>query len=265
MNRSSIYLLLLSLCWALSLPAQGVQTFKEQPIFQNGEAGYACYRIPAIVKSGDGRLLAFAEGRKNGCNDFGNLDIVLKTSTDQGETWSALQVVVDNGTIQAGNPAPVVDLKDPNYPNGRVMLVYNTGNNGEYEVRHGKGLREVWLKTSDDHGVTWSEPRNITSQAHRPSSPPKYNFQEDWRSYALTPGHAIQLQSGRIYVSANHSVGAPKAGFNEYQSHAIYSDDHGANWKISESVDIPSSNEAMAVELTNGQVMLNIRQQNGEK
>ena len=265
MKRSMISLLVLSCCWAFTLSAQGVQTFSERPVFQNGEAGYACYRIPAIIKSGDGRLLAFAEGRKNGCNDFGNVDIVLKTSTDQGETWSALQVVADNGNLQAGNPAPVVDLQNPAYPNGRVLLLYNTGNKDEYENRQGKGLREVWLKTSEDNGQSWSEAKNITSQTHRPLNPPKYNFQDDWRSYALTPGHAIQLQNGRIYVAANHSVGTPKEGFNEYQSHAIYSDDHGLNWEISESVDVPSSNEAMAVELTDGKVMLNIRQQNGEK
>lgn len=264
----TLFLVMIIALGSLSLSAQNVQSFAERPIFQNGKEGYTCYRIPAIIKGSDGRLLAFAEGRKSGCSDFGNLDIVLKTSKDGGETWSSLQVVVDNGVLQAGNPAPVLDTKDPAYPNGRLMLLYNTGNDGEYEVRHGKGLREVWLKTSSDNGETWSNPRNITKQTHRPLMPkvdPAYNFKEDWRSYALTPGHAIQLESGRIYVAANHSVGVPKEGFNEYQSHAIFSDDHGANWQISASVAVPSSNEAMAVELTNGQILLNIRQQNGKQ
>lgn len=269
MTKSFTILLVISTYFLSSYcAAQGVQTFAERPIFQNGEEGYNCYRIPAIIKAGDGRLLAFAEGRKTGCGDFGNVDIVLKTSKDEGETWSSLQVVADNGALQAGNPAPVVDLKDPAYPDGRILLVYNTGTNGEYEVRNGNGLREVWLKTSIDQGLTWSEPKNITKQTHRPLMPkvnPDYNYPEDWRSYALTPGHAIQLKSGRIYVAANHSAGSPKGGFNEYQSHAIFSDDHGASWEISESIKEPSSNEAMAVELSDGQVMLNIRQQNGEK
>ncbi len=263
----TVFLVVSISLFSISVSAQNKQTFAEQPIFQNGEEAYACYRIPAIVRGGDGRLLAFAEGRKNGCSDFGNVDIVLKTSIDNGQTWSGLKVVVDNGALQAGNPAPVVDLQDPSYPDGRLLLVYNTGNNGEYEVRHGNGLREVWLKTSTDQGLSWSEPRNITKQTHRPLMPKinsDYDYAEDWRSYALTPGHAIQLKSGRIYIAANHSAGPPKGGFNEYQSHAIFSDDHGANWEISESVKIPSSNEAMAVELTDGRVMMNIRQQNGE-
>ena len=94
------------------------------PVFQSGEEGYATFRIPAIIKAANGTLLAFCEGRVNGSADFGNLDIVLKTSSDEGETWSALQVIADNGALQAGNPAPVVDLLDPDYPEGRIFLFY---------------------------------------------------------------------------------------------------------------------------------------------
>ena len=264
------YLLLCLLCTSVS--AQEVQSFSEQPLFVNGSAGYSCFRIPAMIKAGNGDLLAFAEGRRYSCNDFGDVDIVLKRSTDHGKTWSMLSVVADNAAMQAGNPAPLLDLKNPSFPQGQLMLLYNTGNNSEHAVRQGQGVREVWIKTSTDHGKTWSTARNITPQVHRPKQPdfnPAYTFPEDWRSYALTPGHAFQINkgnfSGRLIVPANHSAGEPQAGFNEYRTHVLYSDDHGANWALSENVEMPSSNEATGAQLQDGRVMLNIRQQNGEK
>ncbi len=256
----------------LLCPAQSTQHFSEVPIFVNGINAYACYRIPAIIKAPNGELLAFAEGRVNGCNDFGNVDIVMRKSTDNGLTWNKLSLLVDNGKLQAGNPAPVVDFHDPNYPQGRIFLFYNTGTDHEGATRKGNGLREVWYITSLDNGITWSSPTNITTSVHRPNKSSinvQYNFQEDWRSYANTPGHAIQLNhppyKGRIFIPANHSQGEPQEGFNDYNAHAFYSDDHGKSWHLSESIDVPSSNESHAVELSDGRIMQNIRHQNGSQ
>jgi sialidase-1 len=253
------------------LPAQERQYFSEVPLFVNGQGGYACYRIPAVVLAPNGDLLAFAEGRRHGCGDFGDVDIVMRRSRDNGQSWEALEVIVDFGNLQAGNPAPVVDRLDPAFPQGRIFLFYNTGNNHEGEVRRGNGLREVLYVTSIDNGRTWSAPVNITADVHRPRQSeidPAYNFPEDWRSYANAPGHALQLtrgpHAGRLFVPANHSEGPPQAGFNDYRAHAFYSDDHGRTWRLAETVDIPSSNESIAVELSDGRVMQNIRQQNGE-
>ena len=260
------------LAFVISIPsqAQQLQSFQEQTIFENGKWGYACFRIPAIVAAPNGDLLAFAEGRKKNCWDFGDVDIVLRRSEDNGNSWSNLELVLDYDTLQAGNAAPVFDLTDPRYPEGRLFLLYNTGNNHEGEVRKGRGVREVWYITSENKGETWSVPVNITSSVHKPLQPdfnPKYNNPADWRSYALTPGHAIQLKQapyrGRLFVPANHSEGAPLEGFDEYRAHAFYSDDHGQTWQLSESVAVESSNESSAVELPNGQVMQNIRHQSG--
>jgi sialidase-1 len=95
-------------------------------------------------------LLAFCEGRVHGSGDFGDINIVMKRSSDSRKTWSTLQTVVGADSLQAGNPAATVDLTDPAYPQGRIFLFYNMGNNQENEVRKGKGLREVWYKTSTD-------------------------------------------------------------------------------------------------------------------
>ena len=71
--------------------------------------------------------------------EFGNVDILLRKGNSDGISWGQLSVVADNGKLQAGNPAPVVDLLDPKYPDGRIFLFYNTGNNHEGEVRKGNG------------------------------------------------------------------------------------------------------------------------------
>ncbi|MCH5599194.1 glycoside hydrolase [Niabella ginsengisoli] len=91
-------------------------------VFASGKDGYKSFRIPAIISLKDGSLLAFAEGRVNNAGDFGNIDIVMRSSSDNGKSWYALQVAVDAKELQAGNPAPVVDLTDPAYPNGRIFL-----------------------------------------------------------------------------------------------------------------------------------------------
>ena len=240
-------------------------------VFRNGDDGYACYRIPAIIKCPNGELLAFAEGRKRDCGDFGDIDLVMKRSTNHGRTWSQLQVIIDNGPIKAGNPAPVVDILDPANPNGTLFLLYNTATGSETNAREGLSVREVWYITSVDHGNTWSSPVNITTSVHRPLAPvhnPSYNFVEDWRTIALTPGHAFQFKTGnnkgRIFVAANHSVGAKKSSndFDNYRAHCFYSDDHGKTWTIGADVPIAGGNESTAAELSTGSVLQNIRYQN---
>lgn len=244
---------------------------KATPVFVSGEDGYQSYRIPALIALPNGDLLAFAEGRVNNAADFGDIDIVMKRSSDGGKTWGEISAVADSDGLQIGNPAPVVDLTDPNFPNGRIFLFYNTGDNHEYEVRTGKGLREVWYKTSADNGLNWNKSVNITEMVHRPNRPdknPKYNFKEDWRAYANLPGHAIQIQDGknkgRIYVAANHSAGDPQKDFKDYTAHGYYSDDHGKTFQLSENVNYPGTNESTAVELENGGLMMNSRNQSGD-
>lgn len=244
---------------------------QESIVFKNDEEGYACFRIPAIIKAPNGDLLAFCEARRQSCSDHGDVRIVLKRSSDNGSTWRALETIVENGSFQAGNPAPVVDMMDKKYPQGRIFLFYNTGTNAsEQDVREGRAIREVWYKTSIDNGQTWSKSVNITPSVSRPNKPsvnPQYRFKEDWRSYANTPGHALQLTKGkyrgRIFIPANHSAGAPQADFKDYQAHGFYSDNHGKTWQLSPSVNFPSGNESTAAELSNGGIVMNIRNQSG--
>lgn len=244
---------------------------QETLVFEAEKEGHAIYRIPAIISLPNGDLLAFAEGRVHGSEDFGDVNLVMKKSHDGGYTWSPLMTLVDYDSLQAGNPAPVVDRFDPDYPEGVIILFYNTGNNHEYDIRLNNGVRENWMIKSYDQGKSWTEPVNITSQVHRPNNPnfnPHYSFQEDWRSYANTPGHAFQFEkgrfAGRIFVAANHSAGPPQEEFVDYQAHGFYTDDHGKSFKISESVPFPGSNESIAAELSNGKLIMSSRNQKGD-
>lgn len=243
---------------------------QETLVFEGGKEGHKIYRIPAIINLPSGDLLAFAEGRVNGSDDYGDVNLVFKRSKDQGATWSALELLVDYDSLQAGNPAPVVDLFDPAYPAGVVYLFYNTGNNHEYDIRMNRGVREVWMIRSLDLGITWQNAINITSQTHLPNNPefnPKYVSSADWRHYANTPGHAFQFQEGkyqgRIYIPANHSQGPPQEGFLDYNAHGFYSDDHGKTFKLSTSVTIPGSNESIAAPLSENRMIMSIRNQAG--
>ncbi|MGN6195245.1 MAG: sialidase family protein, partial [Ginsengibacter sp.] len=258
MKKNSFNLILLLFCFS-NINAQN----KSVPVYISGAEGYKSFRIPAIIKVPNGDLLAFCEGRVHGAGDFGDIKIVLKRSSDHGKTWSRLQIVASNDSLQAGNPAPVVDYTDPRFPKGRIFLFYNTGNGHEMELRKGKGHRDVLYKTSTDNGKTWSDATDITLQVNRINQPdvnPLWNFKEDWRTYANTPGHALQFDEGkykgRIYVAANHSSGDPKPELRDYQAHGYYTDDHGATFHLSETVPFEGSNESTAAQLTNNSLMM---------
>ncbi len=220
----------------------------QRPVFRAGEAGYHTFRIPALLPTEGGALLAFSEGRRLGRGDSGAIDLVLKRSTDSGLTWSEVQVIWSDGANTCGNPCPVVDSRT-----GRILLPM-TWNSGEDHGRAlhrgtGTGTRRVFLAYSDDEGKTWSMAREFTGQAKR----------KDWWWYATGPGVAIQIRdgehAGRIVVPANHTSEA-----DGYAAHAILSDDGGENWRMS-SVIAPACNESQVVELTGGRLMMNSRNQ----
>ncbi|MDT0549514.1 MULTISPECIES: sialidase family protein [Streptomyces] len=230
--------------------------------FRAGAEGYASYRIPAVVATAAGTLLAFAEGRVGSSADHGDIDLVLKRSADGGRTWGPLQVVARNGTGTAGNPAPVVTA------GGRVVLVHVTNGATATEdlIRRGQVSaedgRRVWVTHSDDDGVGWSAPREITGEAKRP----------EWRWYATTPGHALRLRHGswpgRIVVPGNHSTPPTAAGDTGAEGkydggHDLLSDDDGATWRIGYVEDNPDGyinvNETTAAELPDGRVYFNTR------
>ncbi len=219
-------------------------------VFVGGTDGCDTYRIPAVIGTPDGTLLAFCEGRRNNRSDTGDIDLLVKRSTDGGRTWSRPQVVWDDGENTCGNPCPVLDEAT-----GVIWLpmTWNHGQDSEREIKGGAGkdTRRVFLTASRDGGLTWSKPREITETTKRP----------DWRWYATGPGVGVQLQrgpwEGRLLIPCDHSVILPD-GSHGYNSHVIFSDDHGATWKLGGTIQ-PAVNECQVVELADGTLMINMR------
>ncbi|MEK9830647.1 MAG: sialidase family protein, partial [Schleiferiaceae bacterium] len=115
-----------------------------------------------------------------------------------------------------------------------------------------------------DRGKTWSEPVEISSHLHMDVHSARREV--DARTWAFAPGHGLQLthgpHAGRLFVPANHSLGPPQTDFADYQTYGCYSDDHGVTWKMSPEVKAPSSNESMAAQSPDGQLLLTVRIQN---
>jgi sialidase-1 len=212
-------------------------------VYQAGDAGFHTFRIPSLLRAGNGTLLAFAEARREGAADAGDIDLVVKRSRDGGVTWSALQVVGDDGPNTVGNPCPVVDRET-----GTIWLLTtrNRGTDRERDIIAGtsQGTRTVWVQKSADHGDTWSAPVEITAAVKRP----------DWTWYATGPGVGIHTKQGRLVIPANHA----EAGTSVHRSHIVYSDDRGAHWTLGASAGA-GTNESQIVELRDGRLMLNMR------
>lgn len=223
-------------------------------IYKPGDAGYSCFRIPALITTQKGTLLAFAEGRKKNCGDSGDIDLVLRRSADGGKIWSPLQVIWNDSTNTCGNPVPVQDVNS-----GRIFLIstWNNGADHEKQIRTqtGKDGRRVFVLSSDDDGKSWSAPKEITAFVKLP----------DWTWYATGPCHGLQITQGkykgRLVVPVNHVEAATNKNF----VHTIYSDDHGATWKLGNNVPQDGTNEVTAAELSNGKLMLNSRNADRKK
>ena len=240
---------------------QGVGAFLPLPqvlpqveVFRRGVGGYHTYRIPAIVVTKQGTLLAFCEGRKSGGGDAGDIDMLLRRSTDGGKTWSPTRVVWDDGKNTCGNPAPVVDQET-----GTIWLpmTWNLGSDHERDIMAGKSQqpRQVYLTYSKDDGQTWAVPQRISETTRQPH----------WRWYATGPGNAIQLtrgqHRGRLLIPANHSDHRD-ASQHPYRSHVFWSDDHGKSWRLG-GVQQDRTNESAVVELADGAVLQAMRSYHG--
>lgn len=204
--------------------------FTETEVFTSGAEGYHTFRIPALAVAPDGSLMAFCEGRKNGMEDYDALYIILKRSTDDGLNWERMQILYGDGKHTFHNPTVVVDNQT-----GTIWLSFN------------RDAYNSYVMSSNDNGITWSTAVDITQQVN-----PK-----KWPFYAMAPGHGIQLGTGRLIIPANHGSSNRRDSIFA-RSHIIYSDDHGATWKLGGNT-LGGGSECEVIETSDQSLYMTIR------
>jgi sialidase-1 len=218
-------------------------------LFKAGDGVYNNYRIPAVIRTKNNSILAFCEGRQ-APSDAGEINLLLRRSTDGGKSFSPQQIVWADSKNTCGNPCPVVDDSTGTI---WLLMTHNLGEDREKQITLGtaKSTRTVWITRSTDDGLTWAKPTDITKDVKKP----------EWAWYATGPGIGIQLKhgphAGRLLIACDY-VGLGGGG-EKSNSFVIYSDDHGAHWKIGGEPPEHGFNESQIVELDDGSVMLNMR------
>jgi len=232
---------------------------------READDAYAAIRIPAIVQSKRGTLLAFAEGRPVD-HDHGQNDIILKRSEDGGKTWGELQVVAASGDDSLNDPCAIA-LQDPE----RLLLVYQrypegyhgrvSGHTKLAEIGYGGPTNtQSFLTMSEDDGKTWSEPRDITRQLRRPDA-----------VAVGSPGNFIQLDrgphKGRLVLPLYENIPLGGDGDRMHELCAAYSDDLGETWTLGERVSYENitgwGTEAQIAACADGTLVLSARNQDG--
>ena len=225
------FLLVLSVVYTFSVFGQSAR-----PLFFDAEKdGYYSYRIPSIVATGKGSILAFCAARKGKGGDRDPIDIVMRRSTDSGKTWSQMQVVAHKENSTCDNSEPIVDFRT-----GELHFLYQI----DY-------VRCYYIKSTDD-GQTWSEPVDITYVIE------KFKDRYDWNVLAPGPGHGIQMTNGRLVVPFWLSTGGKSHRPSVVVS--VFSDDHGQTWQagdiaIHDNETTVNPNETCCVQLADGSVM----------
>lgn len=214
-------------------------------VFTAGADGIDTYRIPSLLVSPKGDLLAFCEARKDSRRDDAPKDIVMKRSRDGGRTWSGSQVVVPApGSEGINNPCPLIE--------GDTIHLFCIN-----REKYGNRQHQQLMTRSDDDGATWAEAEDMGKR-----------FENHDPTFVPGPGVCVRMRSGRWVVPGNVRVKAAEAGVDDPEvdmvsfSIAAYSDDQGKTWRLGEKVGHVWSNESQAVELSDGSLMINCRIQN---
>jgi sialidase-1 len=235
--------LLFTYLFMLVAPVSAGEPFLDKTdLFAAGQAGYETFRIPGIVVTRDGSVLVYCEARRGSRSDWADIEVLLCRSTNGGRTWSPPLRIADSGKDTVNNPVALVDRDG-----GRIHFLYC--------INYGRCFHMF----SDDDGLTFSKPVEITSAFE----PFRKNY--DWHVLATGPGHGIQLRNGRLLVPVWLSTATRQHRPSAVS--VIYSDDHGETWHAGEIVcehpdPLVNPSETLAVQLSDGRVLLNIRSEN---
>lgn len=181
-------------------------------VFNSGSDGINSYRIPSLVTTKNGSLLLFCEARKTAWRDKSPTDLAVKRSTDNGVTWSAMKILTQGGNNAFMDPCAVVDQVT-----GKIFLFATLWPSND----HSALTNTAWLITSEDDGVTWSAPKNVTNEVVAP------NFYIS----GFGPGSGFQMTKSTVYKN-RLIVPIRLTEGTRTRNRALYSDDHGVTWKI---------------------------------
>lgn len=224
----------------------------QSEVFTAGSQGITLYRIPGIVVTGKGSVLAYCEARRDGRGDWGEIEVHLRRSTDGGQTWSEQRKIAHVARRIEGNPTKAKGGEREQTVNNPVAIVdQQTGN---IEFLYCVNYARCFSMRSSDDGLTWSEPVEITATFE------PFRSSYDWKVIATGPGHGIQTASGRLIVPIWLAYG--KTGDHHPSAAAtIYSDDHGRTWKagdiaVHDKDPFQDPNETMLTTLADGRILL---------
>ena len=248
--------------FSIGLPAVALTrdeaSIEKVDLFEIGDFGYQRFHIPGVVVTAKGTVLAWCEARKNEGRDWDDIDILLRRSTDDGRTWSDAEKIVQVDGPKAKNPfALKLSHTDPDSVtyNNPVMIA---DADGTVHMLFCLEYRRCFYQRSDDDGSSWSKPVEITDVFDA------FKTDYDWKVLATGPNHSIQLKNGRLVVPVWLSTGTGGNAHRPSVTATIFSDDAGKTWQAG-GIAVPCTdewinpNETVAVELSDGRVMLNVR------
>ena len=216
-------------------------------VYAPGDYGSTNYRIPAITTAADNSLVILTDKRKNGSGDLpADIDIVANRSTDGGKTWSE-PITVAQGTSSSKGFGDAAIIKSNS---GKLVALF-VGGNGLWNSNPSNLIR-TYMSTSDDNGLTWTSPKDITPQIYGPEcSDP---VRKQWYGLFFGSGHALCTRDGRLMAV----VAVREPNMERLQNYAVYSDDEGVTWQVSNRAII-DGDEAKVVELNNGDILMSSR------
>lgn len=232
---------------------------ESQDLFVGGEGGYAVYRIPGLVVTANGTALAVCEARRDGPDDWGTMDILLRRSTDGGRNWAPPRRLAHEGPVVPRSPVALerkLGQPDDRTVNNPVLIVGRKP--GSVVLLYCVEYARCFVRRSQDDGATFSPPEEITGAFE--VLRPVYN----WRVLATGPGHGVALRSGRLVVPVWLALGTAGNGHKPSLTTTVYSDDGGVTWKagsvaLPDTAEFRTPSETCLVELSDGRVMLNAR------
>lgn len=197
--------------------------------------GVSCFRIPAIITAANGDLIVAIDERVPSCGDLkwnNDINIVTRRSKDNGNTWSDIEQIVNYPLGQsASDPSMILDKTT-----GAIFLFFNY-----MDLNKEKNVYYLKYTKSNDNGITWSTPIDISSQISKPEWHNDFKF--------ITSGRGIQTTKGKLL----HTMVNLESGL-----HIFGSDNHGESWYFIDKPITPA-NESKVIELANGTWMINSR------